>query len=119
VATEREYLINQEEKKGKPARIIVGEPMPEEKPVLPNPDDLSKIMATGGQEVSDDALTTSATGGQDSEQGEMFGDKNTLSDYPSINTSTDQHLESEPEWMTENPFRPVFENWMGQQEEVT
>lgn len=40
VATEKGYLINLEERKGKPAQLVPGEPLPDEKPVLPAPDEV-------------------------------------------------------------------------------
>ncbi|NLG50145.1 MAG: hypothetical protein GX552_08565, partial [Chloroflexi bacterium] len=40
VAIEHGYLVNMEDKKGKPAKLMAGEPMPDEQPVLPDPDDL-------------------------------------------------------------------------------
>jgi len=41
VACDQGYLVNLEDKRGKRARLVVGEPMPEEKPVLPTPDMLA------------------------------------------------------------------------------
>jgi hypothetical protein len=38
VAIEDGYLVNLEERKGRPARITLGDPLPEERPVLPRPD---------------------------------------------------------------------------------
>jgi hypothetical protein len=38
VAIEDGYLVNLEERKGRPARITLGDPLPEERPVLPHPD---------------------------------------------------------------------------------
>jgi hypothetical protein len=40
VATEKGYLVNLEERKGKPAQLVPGEPLPDEKPVLPAPDEV-------------------------------------------------------------------------------
>ncbi len=34
------WIVNEEQGKGKPARLSVGDPLPEERPALPNPDDL-------------------------------------------------------------------------------
>lgn len=34
------YLVNLEDKKGKPARLVLGEPLPNEEPILPDPDTL-------------------------------------------------------------------------------
>ncbi|MBC7234246.1 MAG: hypothetical protein H5T69_00270 [Chloroflexi bacterium] len=48
VARDLGYLINLEDKRGKPARLIVGEPMPEERPVLPLPDDICVCVNPSG-----------------------------------------------------------------------
>lgn len=42
VATEAGYLVNQEDKRGKPARLVLGDPLPDESRVLPAPEDLSE-----------------------------------------------------------------------------
>jgi hypothetical protein len=34
------YLVNREDKRGRPARIAIGEPLPEERDLLPTPDEL-------------------------------------------------------------------------------
>lgn len=44
VAISGGYLVNHEEKKGKPAKLGIGEALPEEEPVLPHPDSLSKTL---------------------------------------------------------------------------
>jgi hypothetical protein len=41
VAIEDGYLINLEERKGRPARIILGDPLPEERAILPPPEALA------------------------------------------------------------------------------
>jgi hypothetical protein len=38
------YLVNEEERRGKPARIILGDPLPAEGALLPNPADLAKHL---------------------------------------------------------------------------
>jgi hypothetical protein len=40
VAVRGGYLVNQEDKRGKPARVVVGDPLPADTQVLPKPDDL-------------------------------------------------------------------------------
>jgi hypothetical protein len=40
-AIEDGYLTNLEERKGRPARITLGDPLPEERAVLPHPDALA------------------------------------------------------------------------------
>lgn len=35
------YLVNLEDRKGKPSRLVLGDPLPEEKPVLPSPEGLA------------------------------------------------------------------------------
>jgi hypothetical protein len=39
------YLRNLEERKGKPYRLVIGDPMPENVPILPEPDDLLRCCA--------------------------------------------------------------------------
>lgn len=51
VAIGRDYLTNTEEKRGKPAKLTLGEPLPEEEPALPDPDMLlgsDTVERTGG-----------------------------------------------------------------------
>jgi hypothetical protein len=48
VATERGYLRNLEEKRGRPARIVLGEPLPDEQEVLPQPAGLQGCSAVDG-----------------------------------------------------------------------
>lgn len=57
VAMERGYLVNQEERKGRPAKLAPGEPMPEEQPVLPSPE------ALFGDAPNGDAPTPTGRGG--------------------------------------------------------
>jgi hypothetical protein len=40
VARDGGYLVNLEERRGRPARLVLGEPLPEEVAILPPPDDL-------------------------------------------------------------------------------
>lgn len=42
VACEGGYLVNQEDRKGKPAKLVVGEPLPGESQVLPSPAELGE-----------------------------------------------------------------------------
>jgi hypothetical protein len=42
------YLTNLEERSGRPARITLGDPLPEERPVLPPPDALAVERGVGG-----------------------------------------------------------------------
>lgn len=45
VAIEYGYLMNLEDRRGKPAKLTVGEPMPGEDPVLPSPEELAIAVA--------------------------------------------------------------------------
>jgi len=45
VATEQGYLVNMEDRRGKPARLLPGEPLPEEQPVLPSPQTLQEKIS--------------------------------------------------------------------------
>lgn len=49
VARDYGYLVNKEEKRGRPARLAVGEPMPDETPVLPSPAALAARLALEGE----------------------------------------------------------------------
>jgi hypothetical protein len=40
VARDGGYLVNLEERRGRPARLVLGEPLPEEVAILPPPTDL-------------------------------------------------------------------------------
>jgi hypothetical protein len=44
VALAKGYLLNAEDKKGRPARLTVGEPLPAERPVLPTREDLERFL---------------------------------------------------------------------------
>jgi hypothetical protein len=58
VAIEDGYLVNLEERKGRPARITLGDPLPEERPVLPSPDALAKDRGgRGGYTPSNNGAT--------------------------------------------------------------
>jgi hypothetical protein len=37
-ASDRDYVVNQEDRRGRPGRWVVGEPLPEDVPLLPDPD---------------------------------------------------------------------------------
>ena len=45
VATRDGYLVNAEDKRGRPARLQVGEPLPAERPILPTPADLGNYLS--------------------------------------------------------------------------
>jgi hypothetical protein len=47
VAIEDGYLVNLEERRGRPARITLGDPLPDERAVLPHPDVLPKEAGVG------------------------------------------------------------------------
>jgi len=56
VATERGYLRNLEDKRGRPSRLVVGDPLPEEQTILPNASDLERLhgcSATAGGKADD------------------------------------------------------------------
>ena len=40
-AIDRGYLVNRETRKGRPARVVLGDPMPEMVKLLPEPDELA------------------------------------------------------------------------------
>lgn len=45
VAERKGYLVNLENKRGRPARLVLGEPLPEEEEVLPSPEVLVKVCS--------------------------------------------------------------------------
>lgn len=45
VAVDRGYLRNLEDRKGRPARLVVGESMPEDAEILPLPEDLEEVLS--------------------------------------------------------------------------
>jgi hypothetical protein len=46
VARDGGYLVNLEERRGRPARLIIGEPLPDETPILPTPEALAEGCCT-------------------------------------------------------------------------
>lgn len=48
VALDHGYLVNAETARGRPAKLVVGEPLPDEEPVLPTPDDLGCTVVFDG-----------------------------------------------------------------------
>jgi hypothetical protein len=53
VAVEKGYLVNTENKKGKPARILLGDSLPEDLTILPYPEDLDSCSVASGKEGVD------------------------------------------------------------------
>lgn len=52
VATDGGYLRNLEEKRGRPARITLGDPLPEDQVLLPSPDRLRECCSVAGETES-------------------------------------------------------------------
>jgi hypothetical protein len=48
VAVSKGYLANREDRKGRPARIALGDPMPGETEILPHPDQLADRCSVAG-----------------------------------------------------------------------
>jgi hypothetical protein len=46
VAREGGYLVNLEERRGRPARLVTGEPLPDEAPILPLPEAIADGCCT-------------------------------------------------------------------------
>jgi hypothetical protein len=46
VAREGGYLVNREERRGRPARLVTGEPLPDETPILPIPEAIAEGCCT-------------------------------------------------------------------------
>jgi hypothetical protein len=49
-AESRGYIRNEETIRGKPARYVIGDPLPAEQPVLPHPETLAYIIAAAGHD---------------------------------------------------------------------
>lgn len=47
VAIQEGYLVNSEDKRGRPAKLTTGEPLPEDRQVLPRPEDLALKFGAG------------------------------------------------------------------------
>ena len=58
VACDLGYLVNLEDRRGRPAKLTVGEPMPDEKPVIPHPDALGQEMTVAVLQCCADCSTT-------------------------------------------------------------
>jgi hypothetical protein len=54
------YLVNLEEKRGKPARIVVGEPLPDDLMILPEPEALMVAVEPGERDARAENGSTSA-----------------------------------------------------------
>jgi len=92
VALDRGYLKNLEDRRGRPARLVLGEGMPEDAEILPAPEDLEEVLS--GCSVDRDLggiqhpPPLSPGTGSDLDEGEGVA-------YPSETASTDQQ---EGEW---------------------
>jgi hypothetical protein len=49
VARDGGYLVNLEDRRGRPARLILGEPLPDETPILPDPDEVLHCCTPSGK----------------------------------------------------------------------
>ncbi|MGH7893773.1 MAG: hypothetical protein ACREQL_03845, partial [Candidatus Binatia bacterium] len=47
-AIEAGYLVNQEDRERRPARLVLGEPMPEEQPILPDVETIARLRVKSG-----------------------------------------------------------------------
>jgi len=96
VARELGYLINQEERRGRPARLVLGDALPEDRPILPEPE---KIQSSKSVEIDEDRETIK---GQEESATE---EKNNVVLDPSETASTDQHFDEEDDLDTDSiPF---------------
>lgn len=86
-ATERGYLKNLEDRKGRPARLVPGDPLPDDIEVLPTPERLSGCTVAGVSEGVEKNISYAGQGG---------GDKK-VSPTPSRNGATAQQREEEGE----------------------
>jgi hypothetical protein len=73
VAVEDGYLANLEERKGRPARVTLGDPLPEERAVLPHPDALAGER--GGGVLSPPATLQQCNGSDGAQNGNLHYDQ--------------------------------------------
>jgi hypothetical protein len=52
VAEDLGFIVNEESRRGKPAQLVPGEPLPEEEPILPAPEELSEAEPPSGCTVA-------------------------------------------------------------------
>ena len=88
VAVDRGYLRNLEDRKGRPARLVVGEPMPEDAEILPPPEEIEGVL-------SGCAVDRDFGGIQHPPPPPSDSDRGGGGYYPSETASTDQ---PEDEW---------------------
>lgn len=65
VARELGYLVNLEDRNGKPAQLVIGDPLPEETKVLPSPGDLVGGVGSGIPPCNGATVQRSGGGGYD------------------------------------------------------
>ena len=82
VALDRGYLVNTEDKRGRPAKLLPGEPLPTEEPILPSPETVAPLIPTGGCEAPQGHYVNSSLAGRG--EGGVY--------TPPDNTATLQHL---------------------------
>jgi hypothetical protein len=92
VAVERGYLRNAEDRKGRPARLIVGEPMPEDAEILPSPEELKGALSGCAVDRDSEGIQHPPPPSYGTSEGET---ERGVAYYPSENVSTDQ---PEDEW---------------------
>lgn len=64
VAREGGYLVNLEERRGRPARLVVGEPLPDETPILPAPAAVAEGCCTVASSPEGDTPSTDDADGE-------------------------------------------------------
>lgn len=76
VARDLGYLLNQEEKRGRPMRLVVGEAMPGEEAVLPTPEALERVFGAlpSGQHCNTATRSICAGCGDSTEPGKEYCD---------------------------------------------
>lgn len=62
VGLEHGYLTNMEDKRGKPAQLAIGEPLPDEEPILPKPEELERLHGCTIQGGCEDSLLAQTPG---------------------------------------------------------
>src|SRR5215208_5703824 len=106
VAIDRGYLKNLEDRKGRPARLVVGEPMPEDQEILPLPEELERCAVDRDFEgVSHPPpLSEESFEGESARGGDLFPPTATTTDQHSSDTEADMvraFLWSPPPWFEE------------------
>jgi hypothetical protein len=62
IALKKGFLRNEEERRGRPARLVVGDPLPDEIEILPQPDSLIRAMSQSCVEARSSGFSADNSG---------------------------------------------------------